>query len=67
LKPTFDFPICNNNFRDEVQSWLDKDNADITDLLDELNKAKMKQQSLLACKNSLDQAIKAVDPAARCK
>jgi hypothetical protein len=27
----------------------------------------MKQQSLLACKISLDQAIKAVDPAARCK
>jgi hypothetical protein len=67
LKPVFDFPVCNNKFKEEVQSWLDKDNADLTDLLDELNKAKMKQQSLLACKNSLDQAIKAVDPAARCK
>lgn len=67
LKPIFDFPICNNSFKEEVKSWLEKDNADLTELLDELNKAKMKQQSLLACKISLDQAIKAVDPAARCK
>jgi hypothetical protein len=66
LKPIFDFPICNNTFKDEIQTWLDKDIADRNDLLEELNKAKMKQQSLLACKNSLDQAIKAVDPA-RCK
>jgi hypothetical protein len=67
LKPVFDFPVCKNGFRDEIQSWLDDDNATITDLLDELNKAKMKQQSLLACKNSLDQAIKAVDPSTKCK
>ena len=67
LKPVFDFPICNNSFRNDVQSWVDADNATITDLMGELNEAKMKQQSLLACKISLDQAIKAVDPAARCK
>jgi len=67
LKPVFDFPICNNNFKNEVQTWLDNDNTALIDLLDELNKAKTKQQSLLACKISLDQAIKAVDPATRCK
>lgn len=67
LIPTFDFPICNNTFIAEVQSWLDCDNAAIATLTDKLNKAKMKQQTLLACKNSLDMAIKAVDPAARCK
>ncbi len=67
LVPTFDFPICNNSFKAEVQSWVDDDNATITTLIDQLNEAKMKQQSLLACKNSLDLAIKAVDPADRCK
>jgi hypothetical protein len=67
LKPVFDFPICNNTFRNEVQAWLKADNDTIAKLIAELNEAKMKQQSLLACKISLDQAIKAVDPAARCK
>ncbi len=46
--------------------WM-HDNATLATLLVQLNDAKMKQQSLLACKNSLDLAIKAVDPAARCK
>jgi hypothetical protein len=45
---------------------VDADNATLTTLLQQLNDAKIKQQSLLACKNSLDLAIKAVDPAARC-
>lgn len=67
LIPTFDFPICNNSFKAEVQSWVDTDNATLATLLVQLNEAKMKQQSLLACKISLDLAIKAVDPAARCK
>lgn len=67
LIPTFDFPICNNSFKADVQSWVNKDNDTLVTLLETLNEAKMKQQSLLACKNSLDLAIKAVDPAARCK
>lgn len=67
LKPVFDFPICNNRFRSDVLSWVDADNATLATLLVDLNKSKAKQQSLLACKNSLDQAIKAVDPATRCK
>lgn len=67
LIPTFDFPICNNSFKTDVQSWVDADNATLSTLITQLNDAKMKQQSLLACKNSLDQAIKAVDPVARCK
>lgn len=67
LIPTFDFPICNNSFKADVKSWVDEDNITIATLTDKLNDAKMKQQSLLACKNSLDLAIKAVDPTTRCK
>lgn len=67
LIPTFDFPICNNSFKTDVQAWVDADNATLITLLDELNKAKMKREALLACKTSLDMAIKVVDPAARCK
>jgi hypothetical protein len=67
LKPDFNFPICNNKFKSDVQKWVDEDNATLATLLVDLNNAKEKQQSLLACKNSLDQAIKAVDPVTRCK
>lgn len=67
LKPVFDFPVCNDKFKSDVKSWVEEDNATIVTLIEELNDAKTKQQSLLACKNSLDQAIKAVDPATRCK
>lgn len=67
LVPTFDFPICSNSFKTDVQSWEDEDNITIATLTDQLNEAKMKQQTLLACKNSLDLAIKAVDPTTRCK
>jgi hypothetical protein len=64
--PVFDFPICNNSFKADVKSWVDSDTATLVTLVQQLNDAKMKQQSLLACKNSLDLAIKSVDPAARC-
>lgn len=67
LIPTFDFPICNNSFKADVQSWVDADNASLLTLTTDLNNAKMKREALLACKNSLDMAIKAVDPATRCK
>jgi len=67
LKPVFTFPICNNKFKSEVQSWVDADTELLKTLTDELNDAKTRQQSLLACKSSLDQAIKAVDPVTRCK
>ena len=67
LIPTFDFPICNNCFKTDVQSWVDADNALLITLTAQLNDAKKRREALLACKTSLDTAIKAVDPAARCK
>ena len=67
LIPSFDFPICNNSFKTDVQTWVDADNAQLITLTAQLNDAKMRREALLACKTSLDTAIKAVDPAARCK
>jgi hypothetical protein len=67
LIPTFDFPICNNSFRGDVQTWVDADNALLITLNQQLNDAKKRREALLACKTSLDAAIKVVDPAARCK
>jgi hypothetical protein len=67
LEPTFDFPICNNTFKSEVEGWLQSDESLIKDLTDKLNKVKIDKETLLACKTSLDSAIKATDPALRCK
>jgi hypothetical protein len=67
LEPTFDFPICNNAFKSEVEGWLANDELMIRDLTDKLNKVKIDKETLLACKTSLDNAIKATDPALRCK
>jgi len=67
LKPTFDFPICNNSFKIEIQTWVDKDNTCLKDLIPKLNKAKMQKEALAACKTSLISAIKAVNPMERCK
>jgi hypothetical protein len=67
LEPTFDFPVCKNTFKSEVEGWLQSDESIIKDLTDKLNKVKIDKETLLACKTSLDNAIKATDPALRCK
>ncbi len=67
LVPTFDFPICNNSYKICVQNWLSADESKYAELTEELQKANKKKEALTACKNSLDRAIKAVDPKERCK
>jgi len=67
LLPTFDFPICNNSYKKCVQQWLADDDSKITELTTELQEAKKKKEALIACKTSLDNAIKAVNPKDRCK
>ena len=67
LVPTFEFPICNNSYKKCVQDWLTADENKYAELTDLLQKANKKKEALTACKNSLDKAIKAVDPKERCK
>lgn len=67
LLPTFDFPICNNSYKTCVQNWLTADETMYIDLISQLQKANKQKEALTACKNSLDKAIKAVDPKERCK
>ncbi len=67
LVPTFDFPICNNTYKTCIQQWLAKDDTDMAQLTKDLQEAKKKKEALIACKNSLDNAIKAVNPKDRCK
>jgi hypothetical protein len=67
LEPTFDFPVCKNSFKGEVEGWLQSDEEMIKTLTEQLNKVKIDKETLLACKTSLESAIKATDPALRCK
>lgn len=66
LLPTFDFPICNNTYKACVQKWLTADEAAYKQLTADLQDANKDKEALTACKNSLDKAIKAVDPKLRC-
>lgn len=66
LLPTFDFPICNNSYKACVQQWLTADETMYADLTAQLQEANKKKEALTACKNSLDKAIKTVDPKLRC-
>ncbi len=67
LTPTFDFPICKNNYKNCVEQWLEDDEAELKQLTKDLQNAKKKKESLSACKTNLENAIKAVDPKERCK
>lgn len=67
LLPTFEFPICNNTYKNEVESWLKSDDDYLKQITEELNQVKIEKETLLACKVSLDNAIKATDPKLRCK
>lgn len=66
LEPIFDFPICNNAYKDCVEKWLAADEAKFTDLTGKLQEANKEKEALTACKNSLVKAIKSVDPSTRC-
>jgi len=67
LLPTFDFPICNNSYKNEVVEWFTSDDDYLKKIIEKLNQAKIEKETLLACKISLDNAIKATDPKLRCK
>jgi hypothetical protein len=67
LLPTFDFPTCASPYREIIQGLADADSCSLKTLITDLNKANIKKESLQACKTSLENAIKAVNPKERCK
>lgn len=66
LLPTFDFPICNTSYKACVQKWFSADDTAYKDLTTQLQEANKQKEALTACKNSLEKAIKSVDPKTRC-
>ncbi len=67
LVPILHFPICKDPYYACVDDQYKADKKAAEDLAKELLKENKKKESLLACKQSLESAIKETDPKARCK
>ena len=67
LKPMISFPICNDDYYNELFEKLKKDETTVDSLKVSLREKNKEKEGLLACKQSLDAAIKEVDPKNRCK
>ena len=67
LDPVFLFPICKDDYYKCLDDMYLADKADAEKLNEDLLKENKKKESLLACKLSLEAAIKEVDPKILCK
>ena len=67
LEPVLLFPICKDPYYNCIDDQYKADKKDAEDLAKELLKENKKKEALLACKQSLESAIKEVDPKNRCK
>ena len=67
LDPVFEFPFCNNPYRDELENCYLKAEKEARDAAESLLIANKNKEALLACKQSLEKASKEVDPKERCK
>ena len=67
LEPMLQFPICKDPYYKCVDDQYRADKKAAEDLAKELLKETKKKEALLACKQSLEAAIKEVDPKLRCK
>lgn len=68
LKPSFELPICRNDeYKKKIAGMYDKDNQCVSSLSEDLREANKEKEGLEACKTSLQNAIKEVNPADRCK
>ncbi len=67
MVPIMQFPICKDPYYTCVDEQYKADKKKAEDLAKELLTENKKKESLLACKTSLESAIKEVDPKNRCK
>jgi|SRR5688572_6253401 len=67
LEPIHQFPICKDPYYQCVDDQYKSDKKAAEELARELLKETKKKEALLACKLSLESAIKEVDPKTRCK
>jgi hypothetical protein len=66
LKPVFEFPICNNDYRCELKECYERTEQEVKDREENVKNADKEKGALTACKESLQKAIEAVNPKSRC-
>ena len=67
LEPMISFPICNDDYYQEMANKLETSEINVGKLKVSLRLKNQEKEGLLACKQSLDAAIKELDPKNRCK
>lgn len=67
LDPVFIFPVCKDPYYKCLNEMYEADKSKAEELVKDLLKENKKKESLLACKLSLEAAIKEVDPKILCK
>lgn len=67
LDPMLQFPICKDPYYKCLDDQYKADKKTAEDLAKELLQENKKKEALLACKQSLESAIKEVDPKNKCK
>jgi hypothetical protein len=67
FKPVLKLPICNDMYYGKIDEKYKNDKIEADQLQIALLDLNKKKESLLACKQSLESAIKEVDPKERCK
>jgi hypothetical protein len=66
LAPRLQFPICNDPYYGEIKDKYENDKGKASELAKDLIDLNKKKESLMACKQSLEAAIREVDPKIRC-
>jgi hypothetical protein len=67
LQPMFYMPVCKDSYYNCVEKEYGKQKTKAEELAVDLLKLNKEKEGLLACKQSLDTAIKETDPKTRCK
>jgi hypothetical protein len=67
LRPQLKLPVCNDHYYKRIWDKYSKDKKEAEELSAYLMEKNKIKESLLACKQSLETAIKVVDPKERCK
>ena len=67
LSPIFKFPICKDDYYKCVDEQYEADKKAADEIAKQLLSENKNKEGLLACKQSLESAIKEVDPKNRCK
>jgi hypothetical protein len=66
LEPILEFPICNQHYFREIQQLSDAERREVRELTNEVKELTKQQLALQAIQQSLQNALKEVNPAVRC-